>query len=156
MTLDHRPLKHLLGYSLVRASLHTDKVFHENLGGPLQLRQVEFTILSLVDANEDVTAKKLSDALSISAPNMSVMLDRLETRGLLKRVPHGTDKRASLLQLTSKGRALLARAARVAERMEEQVLARLTQGELAILMELLEKVAAGPQAGVKEAPDATR
>lgn len=140
MPLDHQPLKHLLGYNIALAAVHTDRVFLEAIGAPLQLRQVEFTILLLIDANEEVTAKRLSAALALSAPNMSVVLDRLERRGLIKRVPSGADKRALLLQLTAKGRTLAAQAARISQDMEEHVLSRLTPAERAMLLELLEKV----------------
>lgn len=147
MPLDHQPLKHLLGYNLARAAIPCDQVFYESIGAPLQLRRVEFTILCLVDANEDVTAKRLANALSLSAPNMSVVLERLVTRGLLRRAQSGTDKRAQLLHLTAKGKTLVGQAIRAAAHMEDSLLASLSAGERAMLFELLEKI--GRQAAAK-------
>ncbi len=141
MALDHKPLNHLLGYNLARAAIPCDQVFFESIGAPLKLRRVEFTILCLVDANEDVTAKRLANALSLSAPNMSVVLERLVTRGLLRRAQSGTDKRAQLLHLTAKGKTLVAQATRAATHMEDALLASLSAGERAMLFELLDKVA---------------
>jgi DNA-binding MarR family transcriptional regulator len=141
MALDHKPLKHLLGYALARASIPTDQVFYASIGAPLQLRRAEFTILCLIEANEEVTAKRLSSALSLSAPNMSVVLDRLEKRGLIRRAQSGTDKRAQFLHLTAEGKALTAQAVKIARHMEDALHAKLTHGERALLFELLEKVA---------------
>jgi len=142
MSLDHSPLHHLLGYCLARASIQTDQIFYSALGGPLELRPVEFTILALIDANSDVTAKRLSTALALSPPNMSVVLDRLVKRGLIRRAQSGTDKRAQLLHLTAKGAALNARANKVSQDMERDLLARITPAERAMLFELLDKVVA--------------
>ena len=141
MALDHKPLKHLLGYALARASIPTDQVFYASIGAPLQLRRAEFTILCLIEANEEVTAKRLSSALSLSAPNMSVVLDRLEKRGLIRRAQSGADKRAQFLHLTPEGKALTAQAVKIARHMEDALHAKLTHGERALLFELLEKVA---------------
>lgn len=141
MPLEHKPLKHLLGYALARASIPTDQVFYASIGAPLQLRRTEFTILSLIDANVEVTAKRLSSALSLSAPNMSVVLDRLEKRGLIRRAQSGADKRAQFLHLTPEGKALTAQAVKIAKHMEDPLLASLTAGERAMLFELLGKVA---------------
>ena len=149
MALDHKPLKHLLGYAVARASIPTDQVFYASIGAPMQLRRVEFTILCLVDANLEVTAKRLSNALSLSAPNMSVVLDRLEKRGLIRRAQSGTDKRAQFLHLTPAGKALTAQAVKISRHMEDPLLAKLTHGERAMLFELLDKVA-------KQAAEPTR
>lgn len=141
MDLDPKSLKHLLGYNLARASINADQVFYGFIGEPLELRRTEFTILCLVDANEDVTAKRLSASLSLSAPNMSGIVDRLEKRGLIRRAQSGTDRRSQLLHLTPRGKSLTAQAVKISARMEEALLARLTAAERAMLFELLGKVA---------------
>lgn len=156
MPLDHKPLKHLLGYSLARASIPTDQVFFECIGEPLQLRRAEFTILCLIDANEEVTAKRLSSVLSLSPPNMSVVLDRLDKRGLIRRAQSGSDKRAQFLHLTPKGKALAAQATKIAAHMEDTLLAHLTSGERAMLIELLEKVASQDAGKSALPPEARR
>jgi DNA-binding MarR family transcriptional regulator len=47
----------------------------------------------------------LRDRLGVSARNITVLVDGLENEGLARRVPHSTDRRATLIELTDKGRA---------------------------------------------------
>lgn len=140
MRLDHTALTHLLGYRLAQASIHADHVFDEAIALPLGLKRVEFTILVLIGSNDGVTAKMLSHDLALLPPNTSVILDRLETRGLIRRTPHGTDKRSYVLELTAKGKTLTNQARKIAADMESQLRARLTPAELGMLMELLGKL----------------
>ena len=144
MALDQQSIHHLLGFNLAMATVHTDRVFDACIGTPLALRRVEFTMLSLIEGNAEVTPKRLSTALGLSAPNMSVVLDRLEKRGLLRRERHGSDGRSMVLELTAKGRSTLARAAKVSHGMEDGILAHLSAAERAMLLELLQKVGGSP------------
>ncbi|MBS0343014.1 MAG: MarR family transcriptional regulator [Proteobacteria bacterium] len=134
-------MQHLLGYNLAQACIPSFAIYEEAIGGPLQLRQVEFTILVLVSSNENVTQKSLSLALDIAAPNLTVILDRLDRRGLVRRVRSETDRRAQHVQLTAKGRTLTRKATQAAEQMEDALLGQLSRAEQAMLFELLQKVA---------------
>lgn len=49
--------------------------------------------------------KTLADALGLSARNLTALADSLESEGLLRRVAHPSDRRATLLELTDAGRA---------------------------------------------------
>ena len=79
--LDHACLAHVLGYQLARASVFTRNAFNHAIGEPMHLRPVEFTILELIAHNASATQKQLASALSMTAPGMTVLLDRLEERG---------------------------------------------------------------------------
>lgn len=46
---------------------------------------------------------ELSRAIGMTSAGMTNLLDRLETDGLIRRMPHATDKRRVLLTLTKKG-----------------------------------------------------
>ena len=139
--LDQSSLRHVLGYQLAQADVPTKKIFFKHIGLPLQLRPVEFTILMLIAHNEDVTQKQLSQALAVSAPNITTLLDRLEERELLNRVRSETDRRSQLIRLTRKGSTLARKAYDVSLTMEHDLLRHLTEAERAILVELLQKVA---------------
>jgi len=139
--LDQSCLQHVLGYQLAQANIPVRKVFVKHIGEPLQLSTVEFTVLSLVASNADVTQKQLSQALAVSAPNITTLLDRLEQRQLLTRVRSEADRRSQYIRLTRKGNALARKATEVSRTMEQDVLRHLTEAERAILVELLQKVA---------------
>ncbi|MFI4930509.1 MAG: MarR family winged helix-turn-helix transcriptional regulator [Burkholderiales bacterium] len=132
----------LLGYNIAQAAIPAFKIFDTLIGLPLGLRQVEFSILTLVDTNDKVTHKRLSTALGVAAPNLTIVLDRLEQRQLVKRTRNPHDARMQYIQLTPKGRALHAKARQIADKMESDLLSQFTAGERAMLFELLQKVAA--------------
>ncbi len=52
----------------------------------------------------------LAAALGIDRPNATVLVDDLETQGLVRRTPHPTDRRAKLVEATRKGKTLARRA----------------------------------------------
>jgi DNA-binding MarR family transcriptional regulator len=139
--LDDSRMRRLVGYRLAQAGAAANRLFNEHLGKPLALRRVDYTILVLVDANHDATNRQLARLLGLSMPYLTVTLDKLVEKGLLTRVPNTVDRRSSLLRLSKEGKRLVRKADVIAETMEGALFARLTQGEAAILLELLDKVA---------------
>jgi DNA-binding MarR family transcriptional regulator len=53
---------------------------------------------------------ELADSLTIDPPNATVVVDELESQGLVRRRAHPTDRRAKLAEATPKGRRVAARA----------------------------------------------
>ena len=74
-TLDLSPVRHLLGFRLALAEVGTRRVFQRHIGTPFQLRPVEFTLLMLLRANPAATPKRLAQALRLSPPNVTVLVD---------------------------------------------------------------------------------
>jgi DNA-binding MarR family transcriptional regulator len=140
--LDQRRMQRLLGYNLAIASAAAFKRFDKHVTTVHGLRRVEFTVLVLIDSNTDVTSKKLGTALGIAAPNMTVMLDRLEKRELVRRVKSEADGRAQHLVITRKGKLLAAKAETAAAEAEGELLDLLSPAEQAMLFELLQKLGA--------------
>ena len=143
--LEHSALSHVLGYQLARASIQTRAAFQRSIGEPLQLRPVEFTILQLLRHNRRATQKQLARALAVTAPGMTVLLDRLETRGLLRRERNLHDKRSVFVLLSEAGQSLAEASLQASRDMESEVLRALSAGERMMLFELLERVARGPR-----------
>ena len=139
--LSEAPLRRLVGYQLAQATITTSQVFEAQAGRPCDLRPVEFTILTLIQENPDVSASQLARALAVTAPNIKLWIDRLAQRGLVERVPSPTDRRALHLRTTARGAALAGDALAQLLAGEAAALAALSAGEQAILVELLHKVA---------------
>jgi DNA-binding MarR family transcriptional regulator len=53
---------------------------------------------------------ELAAALGIDPPNATVLVDELESLGLVRRRPHPTDRRAKVVEATRKGRDMARRA----------------------------------------------
>lgn len=142
-SLDQSCLGHLLGYQVTQANIACRKVFTRHIGAPLKLSPVEFTILMLVAQNPDTTQKHLSQALVVSAPNVTALLDRMSGRELLARVRSKTDRRSQHVRLTRKGLALMRTAREVSLTMERDLPGHLSEAERALLAALLRRVAHG-------------
>jgi DNA-binding MarR family transcriptional regulator len=52
----------------------------------------------------------LSDWLAVTPRNVTVLVDGLESEGLVRRVPHPDDRRATLVELTAQGDAVITEA----------------------------------------------
>lgn len=138
--LDEAPLQQVLGYQLAQASIVTDAVFHQEVGEPLQLRRVEYTVLMLVAQNPGGSAARIARALAVTPPNVTVILDRLEARKLVQRQASTEDRRSQQISVTRAGDELLRKATGRIVAAERRVMG-LSAGEQAILAELLHKVA---------------
>ena len=142
-TLDDAPLTHLLGWRLARAAVAVRRIFQARVGGPLALRPVEFSLLTLLLAHGRASPSQLAQTLAVAPPKVTALLDRLAARALVQRQRSAADGRATDVRLTPEGRALAERAQAIALTMEQPVLALvLTPAERAMLLELLGKLAA--------------
>lgn len=138
--LDEGALGGVLGYHISKASVTTLGMFARHAGHPLDLRPVEFSLLLILLANTQVTPKQLARALALSAPNLTILLDRMQDRGLLERVRSEADRRSQHVLLTPPGRALAQRCVEVCTTMEQELDDCLSPGEHLLLIELLQKV----------------
>jgi DNA-binding MarR family transcriptional regulator len=135
------PLGEIVGFHLARAAVNTVDAFERHIGAPFALRKVEFSLLMLLRTNRPVAPKQLLQALSLTAPKLTILVDGLEQRGLLRRERNPADGRSRHLVLTERGRRLAEDTAAAAGPMEQELLERLTRAEHAMLIELLGKLA---------------
>src|SRR6476661_3598636 len=138
--LEEARLQSVLGYQLAQATIVTNGVFTAHAGKPFGLRPVEYTVLTLIAENPGGSLARLARALAVTAPNITVMVDRLEARGLVAREQSIEDRRAQVLHTTSEG-AELVRSSTEKIIAAERSLLHLTPGERSLLLELLHKVA---------------
>lgn len=145
--IDLSTLDHLMGYRLALAYLPSRAAFVKAIGTPLQLRRVEFTLLMLLLANGSLTQKQLTRALAISAPALTLLLDRMEGNGWLERRRSELDRRLQEVSLSPQGLQLARDAHARSLDCEHELLADFTPGETRLLRELLDKLARHRHAG---------
>jgi DNA-binding MarR family transcriptional regulator len=119
--------------------------FHARLEA-LGLDPRQYLLLQAVGASPAQSQQAVGSSLRIPPSRMVGLVDSLEARGLLERVPNPADRRVHALRLTAAGRGLLARAEPLAEAYEAEVCAPLDQNEQATLAELLTRIATGRDA----------
>ena len=138
------PLGTIVGYHIAQAAVTTFDAFERHIGKPFGLRKVEFSLLMLLTANGPVSPKQLGSTLTLTAPNLSLLLDRLQQRDLIRRQPNPLDGRSMHIVLTPAGRKLAGASAAAALPMERELQFPLSRAEHAMLIELLGKVAHPP------------
>lgn len=151
--LDEGEMHDLLGYLIAQASVITAHDFEREVGKTLALRPVEFTVLQLVRQNEGVSPTRLSQALAISTPAITVYLDRLEQRGLLVRERSVADGRAQHVRLTPAGIELVSQALNGLLNSQQSLLAHFSLGERTLLLELLRKLGHATKHEQKKPPN---
>lgn len=134
-----RYLETLVGYNARRAALVIIEEFMKRMA-VYDLRTVDFSVLSLITHNPGITSKQLCNTLGIQAPNLVSMVNALEQRELIKRLPHPNDGRAMGLHLTELGAKTMRRAEKTAAELEQDVTAKLSPQERKTLMALLKKI----------------
>lgn len=134
-------LDSVVGHHLACARVTTHVTFLKHFGQPYDLRPVEYSLLMLLAANAQLTPKQLAQSLALSAPNLTILLDRVQERGLLQRVRSEVDRRSQHVLLTEAGRALASEISAKTPAMEAELDGCLSQAERAMLIELLGKVA---------------
>src|SRR5687767_15875384 len=80
------------------------------LAAELRLSPAQCHVLHLIEPERPIPMGQLAETLACDASNVTGLVDRLESRGLIRRRPSDTDRRVKVLHLTATGvrlRALL-------------------------------------------------
>ncbi|QDC01019.1 MarR family transcriptional regulator [Mesorhizobium sp. 8] len=110
------------------------------------LQHGEFDVLATLrrsGAPFSLTPTALYETTMVTSGAMTNRLDRLEKAGLIRRVPHPSDRRGLMVQLTEEGRELIDRAVEAHIENEHRILSSLDTEERERLAALLEKLIAG-------------
>jgi DNA-binding MarR family transcriptional regulator len=108
-------------------------------GEDADLSPVQWHVLHLIEPGQPVPMRRLAEALSCDASNVTGLVDRLESRGLLQRRASPEDRRVKVLALTPAGVRLRAQLLnRTTHR--SHPLSRLSADEQRTLIALLERL----------------
>jgi DNA-binding MarR family transcriptional regulator len=77
-------------------------------GGGCELSPVQCQVLHLLEPGRPLPMNRLAETLACDASNVTGLVDRLEARGLVRRVASPQDRRVKVLQLTPTGTRLRA------------------------------------------------
>src|SRR6266436_1542586 len=88
-------------------------------GAEFDLSPAQCHVLHLIEPGRPLPMSRLADTLACDASNVTGLVDRLESRGLVQRQASARDRRVKVLQLTPTG-----------TRLRGQVLRRMAEGSL--------------------------
>jgi DNA-binding MarR family transcriptional regulator len=137
--IDQSLLLSLVGYNCRLAYVNIIFQFKKRMS-KLKLGPVDFTVLSLLKSNPNISQNRLSNTINVSPPNLATLLDRLEKRGLLIRQRNPLDKRSQTLVLTIEGTALCNKAEKTVLELETIASSALSEEEKEQLIKLLQKI----------------
>jgi DNA-binding MarR family transcriptional regulator len=76
------------------------------LAAELQLSPAQCHVLNLIEPGRPIPMGQLAETLACDASNVTGLVDRLESRGLVRRRPSAEDRRVKVLDLTPTGSQL--------------------------------------------------
>jgi DNA-binding MarR family transcriptional regulator len=121
--------------------IHAAHALEEKLEDALekaQLSMPKFSVLNeLVSAGEALSLGELASRLSCVRSNMTQLVDRLESDGLVKRVACPTDRRSVKAEITEAGRIRQADGSKEVTRLQEEVASSVPVADRATLVRLL-------------------
>ncbi len=128
-----------------RIGLHIARQQEEAFGS-FRLNRGEVGVLGallLAGSKQQLSPTQLFKGLMLSSAGITSRLDRLESRGYVRRTRHPKDRRGVLVELTDAGRKVLEQAVATDARGEQELLAVLTKEDRRVLVALLKKLLAG-------------
>src|SRR5438128_5221474 len=107
----------------------------------LEICGSDFAVLEALLHKGPLPVNEIGKKVLLTSGSITVAVDRLETKGLVARRAHGTDRRARIVHLTKAGRKLITRIyADHAADMERLASSSLTRAERKTLIRLLKKI----------------
>lgn len=113
---------------------------------PLGITAAQFMVFNGIAKGTQCTIGELCRSVRYDSGAMTRLLDRIEQKGLIRRVANPLDRRSYLLELTAKGEVLAPRARRRAQAVSDALLQRFSQREANALRALLHKIRETPHA----------
>lgn len=126
------------GHLLRRANQIAGGLFAE-LVGRGDITPLQYAILRMVQEHPGIDQVGLARSIALDTSTTALTAARLQTKGLLNRDTHATDRRQLSLTLTEEGEALMDGLVDSVHGMRERLLAPLPPEERELFMELLRK-----------------
>ncbi|MCP3717785.1 MarR family winged helix-turn-helix transcriptional regulator [Paraburkholderia sp. CNPSo 3281] len=83
----------------------------------------DWRVLSTLSEGKAISIGQLAQVSVTKQPTVTRLLDRMEAQGYVKRIPHETDRRVTLVRITPQGQKLVSALIKQARAHEERVLA---------------------------------
>lgn len=83
----------------------------------------DWRVLSTLSDGKAISVGRLAQVSVTKQPTLTRLLDRMEAHGYVKRLPHETDRRITLVRITPSGQKLVSALIEQARAHEDQVLA---------------------------------
>lgn len=107
---------------------------------PFGLTSGQWNIMNQLEERGAMSQRELADHVRKEPATVARMLDRLVSRGLVKRTASPQDRRANIIENTPEARALLQEIDPVVSARSDQLAAGISDADLAVFFDVLQKV----------------
>ncbi len=128
-----------LGTMVADVSHLMRRAFDERARG-IGLSRPQWRVLTMLRRHEGINQGGLADLVEVEPITLCRMVDRLQEAGLVERRANPADRRAWLLHLTDKARALLEEMRPMAVSLFDEAMSGLETAERAELFRMLERI----------------
>ena len=123
----------------MQAYQRSTQAFDDEVRRVLGVNPVDLRCLDWL-SESPLSPSRLAEATGLSASATTSMIDRLERRGFLRRVPHATDRRQTVVEMTALGQAASEQLYRPLVEAGIHLVAQLDVGELASMRDYLRAI----------------
>jgi DNA-binding MarR family transcriptional regulator len=102
-----------------------------------------YIVLSALDQSAIRTQAALAESIGADKTRIIPVLDELQKRGYIERIPDPDDRRARLLEITESGRSIKNATQADIQRGEERWLAQLSAGDRTVFLRVLQQLTFG-------------
>jgi len=124
------------GYAVRRFQLWIFQDFIKTLAA-VDIKPTQYSVMTVIGANPGLTQMAVAKRLGIERARLVHLLNSLERRKLLRRVPSTTDRRSHALHLTAKGEDSLRKFRRLAAQHERHVAEKIGKENRERLLQIL-------------------
>ena len=124
------------GYAVRRFQLWIFQDFVKTLAA-VDIRPTQYSVMTVIGANPGLTQMAVAKRLGVERARLVHLLDSLEGRKLVKRVPSATDRRSHALHLTAHGQHSLRKFKKLAAEHERHVAEKIGKQNRERLLQIL-------------------
>lgn len=96
--------------------------------------------LEILGTHKALRMKELAERMGVTTGTLTVLADRLEKAGMIRRKPHEKDRRSILVELTDQGQVVFEEHDELHNQLTREITAKLTTEERQALAGTLEKM----------------
>ncbi|HEX4198936.1 MAG TPA: MarR family transcriptional regulator [Caulobacteraceae bacterium] len=138
----HRDIQYRFG-RLLTVTTRAWSTYLDQRVGPLGLTGPRWHLLvELSNLKAAPSQTELASLLNIESASLIKMLDALEKAGLVRRVPHQTDRRTKTIEITKAGRKVMDNISSIAKDVRKILLDGVTTEEIETCMKVFSVIAA--------------
>ena len=130
----------MAGHLIRRLHQQSSQVFQaKTQAAGLDMTSVQFAALDAIAEQPGIDQASLAATISFDRATIGGVIDRLESKGLVRREVSESDRRARLLSLTKDGEKLLAASRPMVEALQVEILGALSRAERKVFLALAHK-----------------